>query len=74
MRSAEEVLKSPRPFWIEIPHAERPSLARQGPADQHYLNNVDDIDVPLNEASDATLQSPHLVDPQSNPLLIHDAS
>ena len=33
VRSAEEVLKSPRPFWIKLPQAERLSLARQGPAD-----------------------------------------
>ena len=33
VRSAEEVLKSPRPFRIKFPHAERPSLARQGPAE-----------------------------------------
>ena len=55
MRSAKEVLKSPRPFWIELPHAERPSLARQGPADQHYLNHVDKIDVLFKQALDAAL-------------------
>ena len=61
VRSTEDVLKSPWPFWVKLPHAERPSLARQGPADQHYLDNVDKIDIHLNEASDVALQSPHFV-------------
>ena len=60
MRSAEEVLKSLWPFWIKLPHVERPSLARQGPMNQHYLNNVDEINVPFEEAPDAALQSLHL--------------
>ena len=60
MRSAEEVLKSPPSFWVEFPHTERLPLTWQGPADQHYLDNVHNINVPLNKASDATLQSLHL--------------
>ena len=55
MCSAEEVLKSPQPFWAKLPHAARPPLARQSPADQHYLNNVNKIDALLGKASDATL-------------------
>ena len=55
MRGAEEVLKCPRPFGIILPKAERPPLARQGPTNQHYLDNVDKIDILLNEASDAAL-------------------
>ena len=55
VHSAEEVLEGPRPFWIKLPHTKRPSLARQGPADQHYLNHVDKIDVLLKEAPDAAL-------------------
>ena len=55
VRSAEEVLKCPRPFGIKLPHAERSPLARQGPTNQHYLNNVDKINVPLQEAPDAAL-------------------
>ena len=33
VRRAEEVLKSPPPFWIKLPHTERPPLTWQGPAD-----------------------------------------
>ena len=33
VHSAEEVLKSPPPFWIKLPHMERPPLTWQGPAD-----------------------------------------
>ena len=62
MRSTEEVLKSPPPFWIELPHTERPPLTRQDPADQHYLNDVHKIDALLGKALDATLQSLHFID------------
>ena len=33
VRRAEEVMKGPWSFQIELPHAEGPSLARQDPAD-----------------------------------------
>ena len=61
MRSAEEVLKIPRPFWVKLPHAARPPLAQKNPTDQHYLNNVNKIDALLGKASDATLQSLHFI-------------
>ena len=55
VRSAEEVLEGPWSFRIKLPHTKKPSLARQGPADQHYLNHVDKIDVLLKKAPDAAL-------------------
>ena len=55
VRSAEEVLDGSWPFRIELPHVERPTLAWQDSADQHYLNHVDKIDVPLKEGSDAAI-------------------
>ena len=55
MRNTEEVLEGPWSFRIKLPHTERPSLARQNPADQHYLNHVDKTDVLLKEAPDAAL-------------------
>ena len=55
VRSTEEVLESLWPFRIKLPHAKRPTLAWQDSADQHYLNHVDKIDVPLEEDSDAAL-------------------
>ena len=55
VRSAEELLKGLWSFWIKLPHIERPSLARQNRADQHYLNHVNKTDVLLKEAPDAAL-------------------
>ena len=55
VRSAEEVLEGPWSFRLKLPHTERLSLARQGPADQHYWNHIDKIDVLLQEAPDAAL-------------------
>ena len=33
VRNAEEVLEGSWSFWIELPHTDRPSLAREDPAD-----------------------------------------
>ena len=55
VHSTEEVLEGSWPFCIKLPHAEWPTLAWQDSADQHYLNHVDKIDVPLEEGSDAAL-------------------
>ena len=55
VRSAEEVLEGPWSFRIKLPHTERPSPARQNPADQHYLNHVDKTNVLLKVAPDAAL-------------------
>ena len=55
VRRGEEVLEGSWSFRIKLPHTERPSLARQGPADQHYLIQVDEIDVLLKEGLDAAL-------------------
>ena len=33
VRNAEEVLEGSWSFWIELPHTERPSLAREDPVD-----------------------------------------
>ena len=61
MRNTKEVLKCLWPIGIKLPHTKGSSLARQGPTDQHYLNNVDEINVALEEAPDAALQSLHLI-------------
>ena len=55
VRSAKEVLEGPWSFRIKLPHTERPSLARQNPVDQHYLDHVDKADVLLKEAPGAAL-------------------
>ena len=55
LHRAEEVMKGLWSFRIKLPHTERPSLAQQGPADQHYLNHIDKTDVLLKEAPDAAL-------------------
>ena len=61
VHNIEEVLEGSWPFGIKLPHVERSPLARQGPTNQHYLNNIDEINVPLQEALDAALQSLHLI-------------
>ena len=53
--STKEVLEGLWPFGIKLPHVERPTLAWQDSPDQHYLNHIDKIDVPLEEGSDAAL-------------------
>ena len=55
VRSTEEVLEGSWPFGVKLPHAKGPTLAWQDSADQYYLNHVDEIDVPLEEGSDAAL-------------------
>ena len=55
VRSTEEVLEGSWPFRNKLPHAERPTLAWQDSADQHYSYHIDKIDVPLEEGSDAAL-------------------
>ena len=50
VHSTEEVLEGPWSFRIKLPHTERPSLARQNPTNQHYLNDVDKTDILLKEA------------------------
>ena len=55
VHGTEEVLEGLWSFQIKLPHIERPSLARQNRADQHYLNHVNKTDVLLKEAPDAAL-------------------
>ena len=55
VRRAGLVLEGPWSFRIKLPHTERPSLARQNPTNQHYLNDVDKTDILLKEALDEAL-------------------
>ena len=55
VRSTEEVLEGSWPIRIKLPRAERPTLAWQDSTDQHYLNHIEKIYVPLVVGSDAAL-------------------
>ena len=61
MRDAKEMLERPWSFWVELPHAEGPSLAWQDSTDQHYLDYVDEIGVLFEKAPDTTLKRQHFV-------------
>ena len=61
VRRTEESLQGPRPFRIELPHAERPALAGKGSADEHHMDHVNEAGVLLYDAFDALLQLQRLV-------------
>jgi hypothetical protein len=61
VRRAKESLQGPRPFRIELPQAEGPSLARKGSADEHHLDHVGKTGVLFYDTFDALLQHQHLV-------------
>ena len=58
---AEESVQGPRPFWIELPHAERPTLAGNVLADEHRLDHVCEAGVLLYDTFDALFQHQHRV-------------
>ena len=58
---AIEVLQSPWPLRIELPHFERSSLARESSADEHHLNHISEGDVLVYHALDTLLQHRHIV-------------
>ena len=58
---AIEVLHSLCPLRIELPHFERPSLAREHSANKHHLNHISKSDVLVYHALGTLLQRRHVI-------------
>ena len=56
VRSVEEPAQSLVLRRIELPHIEVPLLARENPADEHDLDHVDKLDLPIYHVLDARLE------------------
>ena len=61
VRCAIEALQSPWPLRIELPHFERPSLARKSSTYEHHQNQINEGDVLFYHALDTLLQRRHFV-------------
>ena len=71
VRSVEELAQGLVLRRIELPHVETPSLARENPADEHDLDHVDKLDLPVYHILHARLEPSQLVrgTPGQAPLL-----
>ena len=61
MSSFEEPLQGLVPLRVELPKGAFSALAGEDPANQHHLDYVDKLDVPINHALNAHLQRNQLV-------------
>ena len=57
VRSVEEPAQGLVLRRIELPHVETPSLARENPADEHYLDYVDKLELLVHQLLDTGLES-----------------